>query len=78
MKRQLITWFLPVIIDSVLKSFTLEDIKRYLDSQIDRLENYIHSSASSVDDAFLPVIKTIREALDLPDFEDKEVNNESS
>lgn len=70
MRENLIRYFLPVIIKAVLNSFSIEQIKLWLDAQIDTLEEYIAASPSSVDDAFLPVIKVVRETFDLPDMED--------
>ena len=70
MKQTIINYFLPVLIKSALNSFSAEQIKVYLDHQIDRLEKHIIDSSTSIDDAFLPVIKTLREAFDLPDLPD--------
>lgn len=78
MKKLIVNWFLPIIIDTIIQTFTTEQIKRWLDTQIDSLENYIDSSPTPLDDKFLPIIKMIREAVDIPDYEDEENKNESS
>lgn len=72
MREQLIRYFLPVIIKSALSSFSIEQIKIWLDAQIDALEEHIVNSPTRIDDAFLPVIKVVRETFDLPDLPDRQ------
>lgn len=67
MKNQIIKYFLPYIVDSLLSIFTREQILLWLDSQIDRLEKHIIDSPSSTDDYFLPAVKYIRDVFGIED-----------
>lgn len=66
MKEKLILFMLPTLVKSLLNMFDIEDIRIYLDKRITELEDHITNTPNKVDDALLPVIKSIRQILNIP------------
>ena len=57
-----------MIIGMMLKKLNSEDIKRWMDSGLDMLEEKIKASPNQYDDAIcLPLIATMRMAFSIPD-----------
>lgn len=57
-----------VVIKLAKKYLTAENVKGALDSLIDKLEEIIAKSETSIDDKLvLPILKKVREALNIPD-----------
>lgn len=71
MRTQLILWFLPQLVKSALKIFSVAEIRKYLAGQIDRLEKYIIDTSTPVDDLFLPALRTIEQVLQLPEDQEE-------
>lgn len=67
MKAKIISYLLPLLVDSLLTQFDEKTVKDYLDSLIDSLENRIQQSPSEIDDALLPIVHTVRVLFDVPD-----------
>ena len=64
MKAKLIGMLISVL----LRNLTPELIKKFVDTALDFVEDYVLGSKSTVDDkVILPICETIRIALDIPD-----------
>jgi len=59
---------LPIIMGVIQELLSPENIKTYGDKLFDMIENAVTSSENNIDDvAVLPVIKTLRAGLNIPD-----------
>lgn len=64
MKKTMILW----IVGEILARVKPEDVKAWIDKGLDMLENKIAESPSLMDDTLLlPMIGTLRAALNVPD-----------
>lgn len=70
MKAKIIEMVLPTIISALLSAFPEDQVRRWLDSLIDIVEEKIKESDSKVDDALLPILKLLRSMFNIPDYED--------
>jgi len=60
-----------VLVASMAALLTKEQVKSVLDQAFDAIENKIEETETKWDDrAFLPLIKALRSALDIPDNDD--------
>lgn len=69
-KKTILEMLLPTLVNALLSTFDMDEIKRELDRFIDRIENRITLSETKADDALLPVLYLIRNAFDIPDYPD--------
>lgn len=64
MKNQIIGF----VVQSLLSSLPPDVVKRAIDSLLDRVEDAVADSATQTDDRIvLPLVKMIRDSLDIPD-----------
>lgn len=74
MKNKIVEMVMPIFVNALLKSFSKDEIKRTLDDLIDRLEEYIRSTETKVDDGLLPIVYFVRNIFDIPDLPDKDAS----
>lgn len=59
---------LPIIMEIIEKLLSAQNIKTYGDRLFDMIEDMVTSSENDIDDvAVLPVIKALRDGLNIPD-----------
>lgn len=63
MTERIIKFMLPMVVDTVLNAFSVDEVRYWLDEQIARIEVTIKESESKIDDAFLPFLYAVRELL---------------
>jgi len=71
MKDKILTFVISQIVQAFLGNLSHQQIKVELDKLIDRLEELIASSENTLDDGFMPIVKFIRDAFDIPDYPEK-------
>jgi hypothetical protein len=55
------------LVSYLIKKLTKDQIKEFLDHGLDWIEDKIEDSSTEWDDKLLPAIKTLREAVNIPD-----------
>ncbi len=65
-KKKMIMWAITMF----LERLSTEDVKRWIDYGLDILEDKVKQSATDTDDLIvLPLVKVVREAIQIPDDE---------
>lgn len=72
MKNKIVEMVMPIFVNALLKSFSKDEIKVTLDNLIDRLEEYIQTTETKVDDGLLPIVYFVRNIFDIPDLPDED------
>lgn len=67
MRDKLLKLVVSPLITAFLASLSTEQLKEQLDRFIDDIEDAIAKSETPLDDALLPVLRFVREFLDVPD-----------
>lgn len=71
MKDMILRHMLPTIVSTLLELLPKSVIQDGLDALFDKIEDRVKASDTPVDDTIvLPVIKRLRDALDVPDDDD--------
>lgn len=68
MRGLLIQMLLPIITGVVSEMLTKDNFQKYGDNLFDMIEDAVAASSTTIDDAIvLPIVKQIREVLQIPD-----------
>lgn len=70
MRKNMIVYILTTLLNQFIKNLDTDDLRRFLDRQIDVLEDVINNSENKYDDSLLPGLRLIRELFNIPDYED--------
>lgn len=70
MKDRILSFIIAKVVGQLLDSMSPEQIMRYLDELIDKLESMIIESDNKLDDNLLDVLKYLRDVFGITDYPD--------